>query len=228
MTTWKEILSSEFSKQYYTYLSFFLKKERETKTIYPAASDVFNAFSLTPYEKVKVVILGQDPYHGENQANGLAFSVQKGTPIPPSLRNIFQELDKDCNDHHSIAPMKFSHGDLTEWAKQGVFLLNTVLTVEKGKPKSHAGKGWEVFTDAVIEALNNHPERLVFILWGSDARKKKNKIDSSKHLVLESAHPSPLSAYNGFFGSQPFSKTNEFLITNGKEPIYWFPAEYEN
>jgi uracil-DNA glycosylase len=223
MTTWKEILTPEFEKQYYINLTTFLKEEREKKKeIYPSASDVFNAFSLTPYEKVKVVILGQDPYHGENQAHGLAFSVQKGNPLPPSLRNIFKELDEDCNDFHTVEPTEFKHGDLTEWVKQGVFLLNTVLTVEKGKPKSHAGKGWEIFTDAVIEALNNHSERLVFILWGSDARKKKSKIDASKHLILESAHPSPLSAHNGFFGSKPFSKTNEFLIENGKKPIYWF------
>lgn len=217
MVTWKEILALEFQKQYYIYLSTFLVYERKSKTIYPPPSDVFNAFSLTPYEKVKVVVLGQDPYHGPNQAHGLAFSVKKGNQIPPSLKNIFKELNSDFGNDNI-----FKSGNLTSWAEQGVFLLNSVLTVEAGKPKSHAGKGWEQLTDATIAALNLHPEKLVFILWGGDARKKKALIDGQRHLILESAHPSPLSAYHGFFGSKPFSKTNEFLTVNDKEPILWF------
>ena len=185
-----------------------IKREYSTKTCYPKYENIFNALKMTPYENVKVVIIGQDPYHGEGQAHGLSFSVQKGIAKPPSLQNIFKELENDLN-----IPIN-ENGDLTKWAKEGVLLLNSILTVEKGKPLSHKDYGWQLLTDHIIKILNKKNTPIVFILWGSFARSKKTLITNSKHLIIESAHPSPLSAYNGFFGSKPFSKTNNFLIAN--------------
>jgi uracil-DNA glycosylase len=187
----------------------------DEKTIFPLKENIFNALKLTDYDNVKVVIMGQDPYHGEGEAHGLSFSVQKGIKIPPSLQNIYKELNNDLG----IPPKE--HGELTGWAKQGVLLLNSVLTVEKDKPSSHKGMGWELFTDYVIKKLNTKDDPIVFILWGNFAKSKKKYITNPKHLVIESAHPSPFSAYNGFFGSKPFSKANDFLIKNKKEPIDW-------
>ena len=212
--SWKGFLKSEFAKPYFKELAEFLHSEYETKTIFPKKELVFRAFT-TDLNEVKVVILGQDPYHTPGAAEGLAFSVPNSQPIPPSLINIYKEIDSDIGAH------KNPRGSLGNWQKQGVLLLNTVLTVEAHKPKSHAGKGWEVFTTEVIKYLNETRPHLVFILWGRDARNKKSLIDSSKHLILESAHPSPLSAYNGFFGSKPFSKCNKFLEANGLKPIEW-------
>ena len=185
------------------------------KTIFPPRQNIFRALNLCDYEDVKVVILGQDPYHELHQANGLAFSVYPGVKIPPSLVNIYKELKDDVN---TFIP---NHGDLTKWAKQGVLLLNNVLTVEEGKANSHAGIGWEIFTLNIVKALNRREKPMVFILWGNNARSKKQYIDTSRHLVLESAHPSPLSAHRGFFGSKPFSKANDFLIKNNMTPIDW-------
>ena len=211
--SWKSFLESEFSKPYFKDLAKFLHEEYEKKTIFPPKQAVFRAFS-TDLEKVKVVILGQDPYHTPGVADGLAFSVSaKSNYMPPSLINIYKEIDSDIGAHVN------KNGDLTSWQKQGILLLNNVLTVEAHKAGSHRGKGWEIFTEAVIKYLNASKENLVFILWGRDARNKRNLIDSSKHLILESAHPSPLSAYHGFFGSKPFSKTNEYLNAHGKTPI---------
>lgn len=187
----------------------------KNKTIFPEKDNIFNAFKLTSYEDVKVVIVGQDPYHGVGEAHGLSFSVQKGVKLPPSLQNIYKELHDDLG----IPPRK--DGDLTNWAKQGVLLLNSVLTVEKDLAASHKGLGWELFTDYVIKKLNTNNNPIVFILWGNFARSKKKYLNNPNHLIIESAHPSPLSAYNGFFGSKPFSKANEFLIKNKKEPINW-------
>lgn len=212
--SWKPFLKSEFEKPYFKELSEFLHQEYETKTIFPRKELVFRAFA-TDLNDVKVVILGQDPYHTPGAAEGLAFSVPNSQPIPPSLVNIYKEIDSDIGKH--VNP----RGSLRNWQKQGVLLLNTVLTVEAHKAKSHSGKGWETFTTATIEYLNKERPHLVFILWGRDARNKKSLIDTSKHLVLESAHPSPLSAYSGFFGSKPFSKCNKFLVDNGLEPIIW-------
>lgn len=212
--SWKPFLKSEFEKPYFKELSEFLHQEYETKTIFPRKELVFRAFA-TDLNDVKVVILGQDPYHTPGAAEGLAFSVPNSQPIPPSLVNIYKEIDSDIGKH--VNP----RGSLRNWQKQGVLLLNTVLTVEAHKAKSHSGKGWETFTTATIEYLNKERPHLVFILWGRDARNKKSLIDTSKHLVLESAHPSPLSAYSGFFGSKPFSKCNKFLVDNGLEPIVW-------
>ena len=191
-----------------------MHQEYETKTIFPKKELVFRAFK-TDLNEIKVVILGQDPYHTPGAAEGLAFSVPNSQPIPPSLINIYKEIDSDIGKHTN------PRGSLKNWQEQGVLLLNTVLTVEAHKAKSHSGKGWETFTTATIEYLNQNRPHLVFILWGRDARNKKSLIDTSKHLVLESAHPSPLSAYNGFFGSKPFSKCNDFLIKTGQEPITW-------
>ena len=185
-----------------------IKREYSTKTCYPKYENIFNALKMTHYENVKVVIIGQDPYHGEGQAHGLSFSVQKGIAKPPSLQNIFKELENDLN-----IPIN-ENGDLTKWAKEGVLLLNSILTVEKGKPLSHKDYGWQLLTDHIIKILNKKNTPIVFILWGSFARSKKTLITNSKHLIIESAHPSPLSAYNGFFGSKPFSKTNNFLKAN--------------
>lgn len=214
--SWDLILKDEFNSQYYQNLRQFLKKEYFTRTIYPPMDDIFNAFKYTDYNDVKAVILGQDPYHGAGQAHGLCFSVKKGIKPPPSLINIYKEQKTDLN-----IDQPFDSGDLTKWAKQGVLLLNTVLTVRESQPNSHKGMGWEQLTDRVIEILNNREKPVVFILWGANARSKKKLITNPNHLIIESAHPSPLSAYNGFFGSKPFSRTNEFLIKNGQKPIDW-------
>ena len=211
---WDEVLSNEFKKDYFKKLGIFVKNEYNKKEIYPKYNDIFNALRYTDYNDVKVVILGQDPYHGYNEAHGLSFSVKKGTPMPPSLQNIFKELENDLN-------IKKTDSDLTSWAKQGVFLLNSIMTVEKDKPLSHKDKGWEQFTDAVITKLNEKKETIVFILWGSFARSKKKLITNPNHYIIESAHPSPFSAYHGFFGSRPFSKTNEFLKSKGLKQINW-------
>ncbi|MGY3724340.1 Uracil-DNA glycosylase [Granulicatella balaenopterae] len=215
MTDWQELLQEEQAKDYYHELQNFIAHERLTKTIFPPEEEVFNAFHYTPYQDVKVVILGQDPYHGERQSHGLSFSVKKGVKIPPSLRNIYQELEADLGIK---AP---NHGELTSWAQQGVLLLNTVLTVEKAKANSHRGKGWEKFTDQVIRLLNEREEPIIFVLWGNPAKTKKAFIDTTKHKIIESTHPSPLSAYRGFLGSKPFSQINQQLIKWDKEPINW-------
>lgn len=194
---------------------FLISEEQLGKNIYPDNSDIFRALEACPYEKVKVVILGQDPYHGKGQAHGLCFSVQKGVKIPPSLVNIYKELQSDVG----VTPPE--HGHLIEWAQEGVLLLNNVLTVEDGKAGSHHGKGWEQFTDRIVEILNEKKENLVFILWGSPAQKKAAKVDSSRHCLIKSVHPSPLSSYRGFFGSKPFSKTNDYLKSRGLAPINW-------
>ena len=212
--SWKPFLQSEFEKPYFQELSDFLHAEYEKKTIFPRKELVFRAFT-TDLNEVKVVILGQDPYHTPGAAEGLAFSVPNSQPIPPSLINIYKEIDSDIG-HHSNP-----RGNLKNWQEQGVLLLNTVLTVEAHKAGSHRGKGWEIFTTEVIKYLNNNREHLVFLLWGRDARNKKSLIDTSKHLVLEAPHPSPLSAYAGFFGCKHFSKCNEYLSKNGEDPINW-------
>ncbi|MBR2641054.1 uracil-DNA glycosylase [Candidatus Saccharibacteria bacterium] len=212
--SWKPFLNSEFNKPYFKDLAAFLHEEYDKKTIFPKKELVFRAFA-TDLNEVKVVILGQDPYHTPGAAEGLAFSVPNSQPIPPSLINIYKEIDNDIGRHAN------SRGSLANWQKQGVLLLNTVLTVEAHKAGSHRGRGWETFTTATIEYLNRERPHLVFILWGRDARNKKSLIDTSRHLVLESAHPSPLSAYHGFFGSKPFSKCNKFLEQNGMTPIIW-------
>ena len=212
---WDEIIGEEFEKPYYKELRAFLKSEYFSRKIYPDMHDIFNALKYTPYNSVKAVILGQDPYHGEGQAHGLCFSVKKGVTPPPSLVNIFKELNSDLG-----IPIA-RHGELTDWAKNGVLLLNTALTVREGAPNSHRGKGWEIFTDAVISALNQRNTPIVFILWGANAKAKASLITNPIHLKITAAHPSPLSAYNGFFGCKHFSKTNEFLIKNGIEPIDW-------
>ena len=213
--SWKKALIDEFQKPYFEQLKAFLVKEKSIHTIFPKSANIFAAFENTPYDKVKVVILGQDPYHGANQAHGLSFSVQDGIPNPPSLQNIFKELKDDMG-----CPTPKS-GNLTAWAKQGVFLLNTVLTVRASEANSHRAQGWENFTDEVIKTLSFQKEHLVFILWGAPAGAKANLIDAQKHLILKAPHPSPLSSYRGFFGSKPFSKTNEFLTCKGIEPISW-------
>lgn len=217
--SWQELLAPEFQKPYYLKLREFLKEEYQTKTIYPEMHHIFEALELTPYEKVKVVILGQDPYHGPKQAHGLSFSVQPGVPVPPSLKNIYKELEND------LGIPQANHGYLKSWAKQGVLLLNTVLTVQAGQAYSHRNQGWEIFTNRIIELLNQREDPIIFILWGGGAKEKMKMIDTSKHIVLTSPHPSPLSAYRGFFGSKPFSKTNSALIALGKTPINWQLAE---
>ena len=214
--SWKERLSDEFSQSYFEELTAFVKKEYQDGVVYPAPKNIFRAFELCPFDNVKVVILGQDPYHGEHQANGLSFAVEKGVRLPPSLQNIFKELESDLG-----SPIVHADGDLSRWAVQGVLLLNATLTVQAHKAGSHQDRGWERFTDAVIRALSGKREHLVFILWGNYAKNKGAHIDRSKHLVIESAHPSPFSAANGFFGSKPFSKTNEYLIAHGEIPIDW-------
>ncbi len=213
--SWQEVLQDEFQKPYYLELREFLKQEYTTQKIHPDMYHIFEALELTPYEKVKVVILGQDPYHGVNQAHGLSFSVQPGVAIPPSLRNIYKEMQSDLG----IPPV--AHGNLVSWAKQGVLLLNTVLTVREGQAYSHRGKGWEQLTDAVIEKLNQREEPIVFILWGKPAQAKSAMIDTSRHAIIKSVHPSPLSASRGFFGSKPFSQANELLTNWGETPINW-------
>ncbi len=210
--SWDLVLHDEMQKSYFKYIKDFIKEERLSKTIYPPAKDLFNAFRLTDFKDIKVVILGQDPYHGEKEAMGLSFSVRRGVRTPPSLRNIFKELKDDLK-------IERTDTDLSDWAKQGVFLLNTVLTVEKDKANSHKDIGWEIFTDFVIKQINDKLNNVVFILWGRQARDKKRLITNPNHYIIESAHPSPLSAYNGFFGSKPFSKTNNYLIAHGKTPI---------
>ena len=215
--SWKAALKQEFSKLYFDEIVLFLKTERALdKKIYPPGSLIFNAFNLTPFEDVKVVILGQDPYHGYNQAHGLSFSVLKGTKPPPSLRNMYKEIKNDIG----IA-MPANYGDLTAWAKQGVFLLNTSLTVRDGEPNSHAQIGWQTFTDAVITALSDKREGLIFLLWGKFAQQKQALIDETKHHVLKAAHPSPFSAERGFMGCKHFSKTHEWLMSENKQPIDW-------
>lgn len=210
----QELFEQESKKDYFISLMDFVKKDYQEKTCFPPFEDIFNAFKFNDIDQIKVVILGQDPYHEEHQAHGLSFSILDGNPLPKSLINIYKELYDDVG----ITRLT---GDLTSWAKQGVFLLNNVLTVEKGKANSHKNKGWEIFTSKVIEELNkdNHPK--VFVLWGNDAIKKKDLITNSKHLVITSPHPSPLSSYRGFFGSKPFSKINTFLVNNNLEPIDW-------
>lgn len=212
---WDEILKNDFKADYFRKLGTFVKQEYEHKMVFPEYRYIFNALRLTDYDEVKVVILGQDPYHGENQAHGLSFSVQNGVPKPPSLVNIFKEMHDDLG-----CPIPTT-SNLTPWTLQGVLLLNSVLTVEKDKAASHRGRGWEIFTDRVIELLNQKTTPVVFILWGGYARAKKKLITNPIHYIVESAHPSPLSAYQGFFGSRPFSKTNQFLISKGMEPIQW-------
>ncbi|OAJ73840.1 uracil-DNA glycosylase [Brevibacillus sp. SKDU10] len=212
---WAPLLEDEFQKPYYLRLREFLRNEYATKTIYPDKYDIFNALHHTAYQQTKVVILGQDPYHGPNQAHGLSFSVNPGTKIPPSLVNIYKELRDDLG---CFIP---NHGYLVSWAKQGVLLLNTVLTVRDGEANSHKGRGWELFTNRVIEEINKRDKPVVFILWGRHAQDKKSMIDTKRHYILESVHPSPLSASRGFFGTKPFSKANQFLVKIGEEPIDW-------
>tara|TARA_B100000959_G_C14683447_1_gene501596 strand:- start:19 stop:699 length:681 start_codon:yes stop_codon:yes gene_type:complete len=213
--SWKKLFQEEFEKDYFKKLANTVREKYKTGIVYPHPSKIFNAFNLTSVKNVKVVIIGQDPYHGENQANGLCFSVEKGIPIPPSLKNIYKELESDLG----IASP--SHGSLQKWATQGVLLLNSVLTVDAGIANSHKGYGWEDFTRAAINILSKKRKNLVFILWGKNAQEKEKIINSEKHLILKSAHPSPLSAYNGFWGSKHFSKTNEYLKSNHLEIINW-------
>lgn len=212
---WLEPMNGEFRKPYYKKLYETVKKEYETRTVYPAPDDIFNAFAFTPLSKVKVVILGQDPYHEPGQAHGLCFSVKPEVAIPPSLVNIYQELREDCGCYIP------NNGYLKKWADQGVMLLNTVLTVQAHAANSHRNIGWEEFTDAAIRALNEQDRPIVFILWGRPAQSKKAMLNNPQHLILEAPHPSPLSAYRGFFGSRPFSKTNKFLQEHGLDPIDW-------
>ena len=215
MTTWNEILAEEMQKDYYQELQTFVQKRRAEVRVFPEEKNVFNALELTPFESVKVVILGQDPYHGFGQAHGLSFSVQKGTPLPPSLKNIYKELQEDIGGELP------TEGDLSHWAKQGVLLLNTVLTVEEGNANSHKGKGWERLTNRLIESLNELKHPVIFILWGKPAQDKEKLIINPNHVILKAPHPSPLSAYRGFFGSKPFSRVNGILIQQGQTPIRW-------
>lgn len=212
---WDEVLSDLFQSENYKKIREFLKAEYSTHTIYPSMYDIFNAFKMTPYKSIKAVILGQDPYHEPNQAHGLCFSVKDGCVPPPSLINIFKEMKSDLG----LEPPK--NGDLTKWAERGVLLLNTTLTVRRGAANSHSRCGWTAFTDEVIKKISAREKPVVFILWGGNARAKKPLIDTERHFIVESAHPSPLSCYNGFFGSKPFSKTNRFLESVGEEPIDW-------
>ena len=213
--SWKEALKTEFTHPYMEELKTFLVEEKKRYTIFPQGSHIFNAFNSTPFENVKVVILGQDPYHGPGQAHGLSFSVQHGTALPPSLQNIFKELVDDIGCTYPKS------GDLSHWAREGVLLLNTLLTVRSGEPFSHKERGWERFTDQVIRVLSERREHIVFILWGAPAGKKAALIDGRKHLILKAPHPSPLSSYRGFFGSKPFSRSNEYLKAKGIAPIAW-------
>lgn len=213
--SWKEILAAEFEKDYFIRLTNFVRQEYKTTTVYPPGNLIFNAFNLCPFQEVKVVIIGQDPYHGEHQAHGLCFSVNDGIQFPPSLKNIFKEIENDLGIGIPLS------GNLTRWAQQGVLMLNATLTVRAHQAGSHQRKGWEEFTDAAIRALAEKREHLVFILWGAYAQKKGAFIDRQKHLVLTSVHPSPLSAHNGFFGNKHFSRTNEYLMEHGEAPIQW-------
>ena len=212
---WNQKLSYEIKKQYFLDLIDYINQEQKTKIIFPQNIDIFNAFNITPFEDIKVIILGQDPYHGENQAHGLAFSVQGNVSIPPSLKNIFKEYTSDLSFNYP------KNGNLTKWANEGVFLLNTVLSVRKSEANSHKGKGWEKFTDSVIKIISEQKEHIVFILWGKPAQLKSKLIDENKHLILKAPHPSPLSSYRGFFGSKPFSKVNEYLKDYNIEQIDW-------
>lgn len=212
---WDEVLNGEFEKEYYQKLRKFLIEEYSSKTIYPGMHDIFNALKATSYEDVKVLILGQDPYHEPNQAHGMAFSVQKGVKTPPSLVNIYKEMKDDLGFEPA------SHGYLMKWAKEGVLLLNTCLTVREHQANSHKGKGWEIFTDRVIELLNEREKPVVFILWGNNAKSKTKLITNPRHLILTGAHPSPLSAYNGFYGGKYFSRANKFLEEHGEAPVDW-------
>ncbi len=214
--SWSKYLGQELHKDYMKDLFIFLDVQKiQGKMIYPPQNEIFEAFNLTPFNKVKVVILGQDPYHGPDQAHGLAFSVRKDVRVPPSLQNIFKELESDLNIPRS------THGHLKKWAQEGVLLLNNVLTVENAAAGSHHGKGWEIFTSKVIEVLNKEKESLVFILWGAPAQKKAREVDPQKHLIIQGVHPSPLSSYRGFFGSKPFSQTNAYLKSKGLKEIDW-------
>jgi len=214
-TDWRPLLEAETQKPYWRELITFINAERAAGKVFPKSEDVFKALHLTSYQDVRVVILGQDPYHNDGQAMGLSFSVPDGVQLPPSLQNIYKELATD------IGKTPPNTGDLTHWAKQGVLLLNSVLTVRAHQAASHQSKGWEIFTDAVLKAVNDKPDHVVFILWGGFARKKKVLIDMTRHTVIESAHPSPLSSYAGFFGSKPFSKTNDALLAHNQKPIDW-------
>ena len=215
--SWKQVLKEEFAKPYFSQVANFLKTEKAAgKTIYPSGSNIFNAFNKTPFDKVKVVILGQDPYHGFGQAHGLSFSVLPGVKIPPSLQNIFKEIKADIGVEN---PPNF--GDLTHWAEQGILLLNAALTVRDGEPMSHAKIGWAQFTDAVIKTISDKKENVIFLLWGKFAQDKQVLINTDSHYILKAAHPSPLSAHNGFFGCKHFSKTNEILVKHGENPIDW-------
>lgn len=214
--SWKDALSGEFAKDYFVKLTNFVRSEYLSgKTIYPEAKNIFNAFNLCPLSNVKVVIIGQDPYHEPHQAHGLCFSVQSGVDFPPSLVNIYKEIESDIG-HKSI-----TNGDLSSWARQGVLLLNSTLTVQAHIAASHSGRGWETFTDAVIRAVNENRKNVVYMFWGSFAQKKAEFVDSANNLLLKSAHPSPLSAYRGFFGNHHFSRANEYLVENGQTPIDW-------
>lgn len=214
--SWKKVLEPEFAKDYFKKLTEFVKNEYLSSKVYPLPKFIFRAFELTPFDQVKVVVLGQDPYHGVDQANGLAFAVNDGVRLPPSLQNIYKELKSDTGQDPEV-----EGGALEAWAKQGVLLLNATLTVQAGKAASHQNKGWEQFTDAVIRVLSEQKQHLVFILWGAYAQKKGAIVDESKHLVIRSAHPSPLSAYHGFFGSKPFSRCDLYLLEHGETPIIW-------
>ncbi len=214
-TSWREQLSDETQKPYFKLLEQFIDQERRSHEIFPAENDTFRALELTPFNQVKVLLLGQDPYHGPGQAHGLCFSVQQGVRIPPSLRNIFIELRNDLG----VAPP--THGNLTSWAKQGVLMLNTVLTVRRASPNSHKKRGWETFTDTIIKRVSSRKDPIVFVLWGAPAQKKMNLIDRERHVIVKSAHPSPLSAGRGFFGSRPFSAINNALKAAGKAEIDW-------
>lgn len=214
-TDWNPILKAELEQPYFAELRSFVDEERRRHQVFPPAEEVFAALHLTPYSEVKVLILGQDPYHGPGQAHGLCFSVRRGVDVPPSLVNIYTELESD------LGVPRPDHGNLEAWARQGVLLLNATLTVRARQAASHQKRGWETFTDAVIKAVNDKPERVVFILWGSSARKKKALVDTGRHVVIESPHPSPLSAHRGFFGSRPFSRTNAALEAAGRPPIDW-------
>lgn len=211
---WDLVLKEELKKDYFRNLGIFVKNEYKTKTIFPNYENIFDALRFTDYDEVKVVILGQDPYHGLGEAHGLSFSVQEGIKMPPSLLNIFKELHNDLG-------IKRTKTDLTDWAKEGVLLLNSIMTVEKDKPLSHKNKGWEIFTDTIISKLNDREDPIIFVLWGSFARSKKELITNSRHKIIESVHPSPLSANRGFFGSKPFSKINNYLSEMNKEKINW-------
>lgn len=213
--SWTDVLHDEFEKEYFYKLKLFLKDEQSKYTIYPAYNNIFNAYNSTEFSDVKVVILGQDPYHGPNQSHGLCFSVQDGVAFPPSLKNIFTELVDDIGCDYPTS------GNLQSWANQGVVLLNAVLSVRAGEANSHKDKGWEKFTDSTIKAINDNLENVVFILWGRPAQMKEKLIDTNKHLILKAPHPSPLSSYRGFFGSHPFSQANEYLVLHGKKSIDW-------